>query len=413
MRCRRPCPGLILLLLAGAVSAGAVELDFSLASRTAFGLVPSPGLQQDLDLSGTLRIPVSPDVELAAAGFYGVTASESGVSHRADLTRLYGRARILGPESLVVLEVGRIGFSDPTGFVANMIFDGVSAAITSPELGVDLAAGYSGALFGSAGPDALTPSEASAAAQGRAPARLVASADLTLPELFLRQSIVVSLVGTLDLPELAAAAPAESFSALYASLVATGPITTQSFYTVFGTLGLQDYRIAAAGDPAPAGAAGVSLRLYFDDSFNSALLIETALATGASGTDRPFTPVTNTSLTGLFSMVFGNIFAADVSFSTRPVSFGRSERLGLRVGLSGRGIFRLTEGEGSLAGAPTTLAPGYLGSEAELAFDLRPLSDLRLALAGIVGLPGPNLVAAGLSPAGPIAGARLSVQLGF
>lgn len=377
---------------------GAIEVDFSLGNGSALNLsADTTTFSQQNTLGLGLRAPFTSEAELRV-GVTGSFVSADGATPQLGLSvdQLLFSVESLTDAGLASLNLGRLAVAEPTGIVANLPADGVRIGLITPRTTWELTAAYTGLPIG--------------VGQSERRAQWIGTATVAFPELFARQSIIATLTGATAAPGLDGNVP-ESFLTAYGSLVLTGPISTQTFYTVFGVLSLFDGVLDGIARDGVSGAAGLSLRHYFQDPWDTAILVDTGLATGG---DLPFRPLTNTSLAELLPGVFGNVVGIDVLFTTKPVSFGGSDRLGVSPRLGARLLARLEEGPGTIAGLDTATAAGIVGTEAELGVEIRPSSDVRIGASGIVAIPTDLPVTGGvLADTSPLGRIGIDLEVSF
>jgi hypothetical protein len=433
------------LLIGGGSALSAQELDFTLDSGTTVeALAGDSTVSQENTLSTELRWDFDPAFRLIGAGsLTQTTIFDDETSFSGDVTELRLRGRfplapgVSGPEvsrapgagagtdggsveseaaggsipelpgtsPILEFSAGRIGLSDFSGFIMDTSVDGASVSYTNPLVDVRLAGGYTGFRLRDAADVLRTPVEAADSDNTFAPARAIGLFQLTFPEVLSRQSFIVSAFGQLDLDELPSSDidDDEEFNALYVGIGATGPLSTQAFYTLGGFYQRPQYE-GGAGDTDYRGHswAGVgSLRYYIEAVAFSSLRFRGAYASGdpdalsrignlangggsADETSSLFVPITDPTFTEILPLQLSNLLVGELTYSFRPFAPDVPTRTGLQIELELEMAGRPSAGAGSATGFDPETRAGYLGTASTLAVLYRPTSDL--AIDGSVGI---------------------------
>lgn len=216
----------------------------------------------------------------------------------------------------------------------------------------------------------------------------------------------------------------------YMGLGLRGNIVGGLFYNTFFTLSTGrtlSYLVdpgAVSGiyeyTPILSGVGGVGVNLYLPKVMASAIELKFVLSTGDSWEDRGsyyedskgaapalFVPITAKPLSFVLAPSLGNIMAAGLSYSLKPLIWMGGLGEWLQASVKFHSFFRYTDGPVSVSIPNTDSDQPYLGSEAGLAVSFRPFSDLGVSATG--GLFFPNDTAGG--PYEGSSGATTKVEL--
>jgi hypothetical protein len=349
----------------------------------------------------------------SAKGANGRGAGESRADDRedtADGDASPGAGRSFARSPVLRFTLGRQHLSEFSGFIMNTHVDGVSVSYTTPLIDVGLAGGYTGLQLRNANAVVASPEEASDADNPFAPSRALARVSIAFPEIASRQSVLLSGIGTLDLPELASADGApfdETYHSMHLGAGVTGPISRRLFYTLFGYY-YRPWYVRAVGDldSGNGTAAGGSLRYYREELAYSNFQLRGAFATGDSqrsnrtgfeGQDSAhFVPVTDPSLNNLVDVALTNLWLAEASYSFRPFAPDYPANTGFQVEARLQALGRPVRGVGSVTGLAASTPAGYLATATNAEIRYRPTSDLTLRVTGSVLWPTNVAVEGGL-----------------
>jgi hypothetical protein len=399
--------------------ATAQELDFGVESELGGERREETTLYTETTAEAELSWILSPDSDIEVSGGYRyrydetIDEEDGEFAPKLDRARYFGRFPLTSGEGAVAeLTAGRFGLRDTTGLVVDSPIDGISAGILSPAMTLRLQSGYSGLLFRDTTDVRLTAADAADADNLFGPAHVVGRLELAFPELLARQSIVLDLLGHLDVPELPTSdlETSDAADGAYGSLALTGPLSRRVFYTVFGIGRIGRYFADADDDSetySTLGAAGgASLRAFGPELGKSRAELQVAWASGergfsrfsptASGTAAHFAPITAPSPVRFAPLLFSNVLFARLDYSVQPVDIGAGPREGLRTAVSAAGAYRPVEGDGTVAGLPSDADTGYVGTEIGTTIEIRPVSDLRFAVESDIFFPSVLLRNAGV-----------------
>jgi len=347
-----------------------------------------------------------------------------------------GGARSLG------FQIGRMQFSDSTGYVLDHSLDGLKLNIgwtaSSFSAGVGTSAliqlPASSIVMSNLDVEALgaNPEDDSEIYSPFAPPRLVATAEFQARSLVAGQDLTLGAVVQEDLrpeaqltPEFETAFDPTGGGVMdtqYLSLMLSGGLTQGLFHRTYYTLNTGrtlTYRTdpdSLTGSsfqytPIFGHLAGLELSYFLPQVLNSRIRLGGQFSTGDVDSDdyydgntnelaTSFVPISASSYSDVFTLQPGNSSHVAVSYSLRPLS-GIGVDV-LQTELSSVSYFRST-GEGPVSeGAVDTDPDGdgigdgvYVGTDINLKIVAQPFSDLRLVLAGGLFLPNEAVMTTG------------------
>lgn len=339
---------------------------------------------------------------------------------RGDLDSLYVRGRVPQAEEagyLVDMRFGRIRLREFSGALLRERADGLRVAYQRPAVDLEFQAGYTGLLMKESSTlllsnaDVLDDSDEDVYL---APPRLLGVLGLSLPELFARQTVDVSLVGQMDLREQVgegvglrvdrdlpdSEGPVHS---AYGGLGVGGPVVSSLFYDVYGYYGWGLTTGADNGDYEEtmihSFLGGANLQYFIPQAAQSVVEAGYVFSSGDSdyqrfyegntdGTGSKFVGLSASSFGAVFSPRLGNLMVGRASYSIKPFANSGTRWLEeLQTGLRGFGFFRPTDGPISEGGLNPDSDERYLGAEVDLVVNFRPFSDLGFSLVNGVFLP--------------------------
>jgi hypothetical protein len=292
------------------------------------------------------------------------------------------------------LRVGRMQYTDPLGFIATGLFDGVRLTYRSMLGSFGLGVWYTGLLYKKNANIAMTVEEQDAynvpvdfsdfTNTYFAPGHLLASIDWEHPSIADLLRLNAAITAQIDMSKYD-----DKYHSQYVSLKASLPVNSFVF-DLGGSLELVEF-IPAVGDEdfnvAYALDLGVSWTL--PTPFSSRLALTWRYASGnTDGTMGAFVPVSN--------KFYGNILKAKLP-ATSVVALDYTARINQAMGASLNAAYFMRTDRGTYEAYPVnTEDDGYLlGLELFGQFVWSPFSDLQLNLGGGVFLPqlgnaGPN-----------------------
>lgn len=140
--------------------------------------------------------------------------------------------------SRVEASLGRFSVSDVTGVIFNQACDGANVRLTSQHVALNAYIGFTrllnmhDSIMLTENSDTTVPSYMSKAVYVLGPSYIPMSLALTLPSLFLNQTVSLEALTVLD--------ASESFHRFYATLYLTGPFYKNIFYNASTTFGSSD-----------------------------------------------------------------------------------------------------------------------------------------------------------------------------
>ncbi len=334
-----------------------------------------------------------------------------------------GGARSLG------FQVGRLQFSDTTGYVLNHSLDGLKLDI-----------GWAASSFSAGvGTTALLQKPTSAIVMSRldvlslsdgtvlfAPPRLIATVEFQTLGLVAGQDLTLGAVVQEDLrpeaqltPEFQTAfdpAGGGVMDTQYLSLMLSGGLVQGLFHRTYYTINTGrtlTYRSDADSitgssyqyTPILGHLAGLELSYFLPQALNSRIRVGGQFSTGdADANDyydgntnvlsSAFVPISAGAFSDVFTLQPGNSSHLAISYSLRPLS-GIGLDI-LQTELSSVSYFRSTGGGPVSEGAVDAIAAGaYIGTDIDLKIVAQLFSDLRLVLAGGLFLPNGTVMTAG------------------
>ncbi len=351
-------------------------------------------------------------IDTAVQGSYNWSSGQTYLN--LDLLRLRGLyPELLGDSSVVEATAGRFRFQDPSALVLNSTLDGVSTRIAYPRVRLRLGAAYSGLLLNPASNIRMTAAdlrEQDDDDEDFAPRRAIGLAELSFPELFARQTVVFGAVGQFDLRD--ADDDEQTVSSGYAVAGIRGPLFGNLYHDIYGagTMGSVETEGDGGEDYDYIGYMGSArLRWFFPNFFASRLSVRGVYASSGERDedddtfDDRFLPITRTRFGTAIALPLENLLMGELQYSIRPLIGSDSERARrFQVVLTGRTFF--TTSDEPVVLDPTTEVeagdlqdyPGfatdpdgnYIGSEAVLQLNARPLSDLGLGFTAGMFFPG-------------------------
>ncbi len=288
--------------------------------------------------------------------------------------------------------------------------------------------------------------------------RAVEIVTLTVPQIIAKQSITLSLVAQEDLRPMLDVLQSYSNPDYVSSLIQEGEtdqdltrggaVDTQyigagvsgpsipglyhNVYYYFGTGRALTYAeniysetgFAYQYDMIISHMAGLSVDYYMPWLFNSKAGIGATFGTGDADADSiyegnkaenytQFTPITGGGGGMIFSPGLSNIFTANANYSIKPLEWMDLPFISsMQVTAAAMPFFRIVDGPIAISGLSDDFDGNYLGSEIDLSVNMRPFSDLGVAVMGGYFLP--NAVAfAGSDMENPSFMVKLNVSMSF
>jgi len=329
----------------------------------------------------------------------------------------------VGSSSLLNLNLGRFVFSDFSGNILDHNVDGLRLELNYPKVIFTLSAGYTGLLFKESSSVILSKADSSDSSKGDilfAPPRIVGAVELLFPELFARQDLVISCLAQQDFrgeDEIVAAGEVNEIlgkggklHSQYYGLGLSGPLSSSFFYDSYFYLESGKTLSYTADSSSVTDYSyeytlllsylfGGGLRYYMkgdhfskiefnflfssgDEDYESFIEGNTADNAGS------FVPISRPDLGLVFSPQLGNIFSAELSYSTKPLAKKGYKGLeNLQTILKTVAFFRPTTGPISEGGIDTSSDSLYLGTEIDTIINFRPFSDLGISLTAGLFIP--------------------------
>ncbi len=367
--------GLVLglaLLAAGAAAAQSWDLGGAVDSATTLMNRGAADWQNQDKLSLWVSADLGAALVLDAQGSY-TYALDRPYLFDVDRLALAGTYRLgSGGGTVLDFTVGRFPLLDLTGDVLDMSADGLQVRLGLPGMQLGLAAAYTGLLLKPVAALALSAADSADAGNADivlAPGRLLVQAEMRLPELFARQTVVLALLLQQDLRS----QESQRLDSQYLVAGLSGPVVPGLYYDASFTFSAREDH--AAGDTLLSWLAKGGVRYFAPQLLNTRLALDARLASGDSGAFQPFLPVNAPTLGLVVTPPLGDLLQAQASWSIKPLA--RSASFALRN--------LQTELRGTVYLLSATQE--YEGSEAVAVISFRPLSDLGAALSGGVWLP--------------------------
>jgi hypothetical protein len=318
---------------------------------------------------------------------------------------------------LLGYRAGRFTLSEFSGLVFDHRIDGLDLRAELPWLSLKAGAGYTGLNFTPSNRILVTRSDLTVQADtpshgyALASPKLVERAELTFPQLLLRQDVTVSLAAQQDLQ------PAEKLDISgvrlhteYAGLGISGSTLPELFHDLYGY-----FNYSHGSYQTLAYMAGGELSYYAEDLAFSRVTLGGLYSSGdsaqdyyhggysGSGYSRHFIPLSHAEQFGIvFSPSPGNLAVGELSYSVKPFAGTRSAGLNeLQLKLRAMSFLRSTTGAISADGVNSASGEHYLGSEADLRISYRPFSDLGITLTGGAFFPNNYSSSSAMDPSGP------------
>ncbi|MFO8065428.1 MAG: hypothetical protein R6V29_12460, partial [Spirochaetia bacterium] len=269
---------------------------------------------------------------------------------------------------------GRFRLRDFSGVLLNERADGARISFETGPGDLTLAGGYTGLLLKESSNLLLSRADVGDSADDDvyfAPPRALGVFELSLPEIFGRQSINVTLIGQGDLrPESDLQDDQGHVHTVYYGGGLTGPLAPRLYYDVYGYFGggtrIGDPSGLARQVPIRSYLAGANLEYFIPDFAQSAFSLGYLYSSGdadhenlyqsdGEGASEMFVGLTPPSFGTVFSPRLGNLMVTDFSYSIKP--FTRDDRSAIQefqTELAVLGFFRPTTGVISRPGARTS-----------------------------------------------------------
>lgn len=320
--------------------------------------------------------------------------------------------------SLFTLEIGRFFHKEFSEYVFAHRMDGLRMDFGYPSSTLQVAFGYTGLLnkyYTSLVMSRLDALEDLDKDKLLAPDRFIGSLSWNFPELFARHTLNLSVLVNEDLRHLfedVISEGTEVFNPASGGLVDTqyfgvgleGPIVQSMFYSAFFYLGTGRMLTFVPDSQSNTGEAylykqifsslgGISFRYYMEEFFQSVAGLKVLYATGDSdsvtyiegnsrGNSTMFLPISGASLGTAFQPKPSNLFAAELSYSLKPLSGVKGFILeSLQTGAALTPFFKVSKGAMSEGEVDPQSSAGYVGTDFAVTANLRPFSDLGLGVA--------------------------------
>jgi hypothetical protein len=369
-------------------------------------------------------LPLGSKTELAGNGYI------EGAASSGDLTPpfTYGLKELRLETALkdpvpgmnaFVFDVGRMPFSDPSGYILSSPADGVSFAFKYPGFDVAFRSAYTGFLFlkDTDAPISMSLADATRISEDKdlfGSPRFLVQADLGFPELF-GQKFVFSFLSQNDLnpsdlllsdgSTTPNASMGGRLDTQYFELKADGTISVVSYGAFFaygsgrtlswlsdhyGYASIASFLTGAqASFPVaaiPLDGATIGCQVVVASGDKNATSSVEGNTSSVFNRFTPISPVTtsDSAFGAVFLPQLGNLILGGVSLAATP-TIGSIRFDGLFKLLT---FFRPTSGPVSVSGIDPASTSSYLGSEADLSLSYRFFSDLGVSLTTGIFLPG-------------------------
>ncbi len=321
-------------------------------------------------------------IELTAQGSYTWT-DDRPYLFDVDILRAAGRIPgALGPDSVLRFTAGRFRLRDTTGIVLGHTVDGAQVRIGYPSLRVRAAAGYTGLLLNPVSDIRMTFADLADGGDDDeffGPRRIVGLAEVTLPELYLRQTVTTGLTGQFDLRD--AADDETTLNTIYISLAVAGPLLGNVYHTLSGTVMVGKSELDGDSEALTGAMGDARIRYYREDRLSSRIGLGLTWASGNGGDLDRFVPISRSTAGTILTLPVENILRGTVSYSIRPVPRVQTEcSLGWYFLAEKKDLHETT-------GISSDPDGRWLGTEVTGKVSARISSDLGLSITGGVFAP--------------------------
>lgn len=392
----------LLMLFMAAAPASAVDLDWG-ATLDGTGSAVFADHQDEADTSVSvttalwLRSLIQPgessriEIELQPSYTWSDTRA-----YLVDLDRARADANwgpVFGPATVLRTILGRFRMSDMTATVISHTVDGADLRVSLPFMRVRAAAGYTGLVINPVSSVRMSETDDAEASDDDVffgPARLVAIAEATVPEVIGRQTATLAWIGQWDLRDRDADAGEDTVNTQYAGARVDGPVAPGLFYELAGYGGFAA-RESSSGTENDAGILALLRLRYFRPDWNATRIALTAAGvSGADFSEDRFYTISDQQAATVASLPLENIAYGELSWGLRPLA-GSAQRVyrDIQTTLAVRSLLRVsTDRAVDSFGAAVTGDGRYVGTEATLTVGWRVLSDLGTSLTTGTFLPG-------------------------
>jgi len=407
---------IVLLFLAGALCA--IDFGGTIENDTKVGLGEGEIFEQANRLSLWLQLDFGDTLAFNAQASYIFTLQDM-LMYEVDAFAIQGEFPILGESPFMIkLNLGRFPLADFSGFVLDHLVDGIEVIYSNSFMDFRLAGGYTGFLFKKTTSILMTKADSNDIGDDDtffAAPRVIGLAELTFPEIFLRQNITLSVLVQFDLrPEddliaegTVVIPPADPdwsrgghLHSQYFGIGIGGTILPSLYYNLFGYVQIGETLTCMYDGaqyeyeykPILAFAAGGRLSWFLRDSIASMFGLEVLFASGdndysrllegnSESTGNLFIPISKTELGVAFTPEIPNIFLVSLEYSMKPMnSLKDSVWSNLQTAFKATAFFRASTGYISEDGVDIGSDSLFLGTEAAVVANFRPFSDLGMVL---------------------------------
>jgi len=397
------------LLCITAITAYAIDFGGTIENDSKLGLGSGNIFDQGNRISLWAQLDFSDNLVFNAKASYIFTL-EDPLIYEVDAFALQGEFPILGDSPFMIkLNLGRFPLADFSGMVLDSLVDGLEVVYSNSFMDFRLAGGYTGFQFKKTTKVVLTKADSNDVAEDdryfSAP-RLIALAELSFPEVFLRQNLVLTALVQFDLRPpgdlIKAGETTEDptkggyLNSQYFGIGLGGTIIPSLYYNLFGyletgeTLSYENGRYEYM--PILAFACGGRITWFLKDSLASILGLEVLFASGdndytsflegnSKGDANLFIPISKTELGVAFTPEIPNIFLISLEYSIKPLeSTNNPVWSNLQTAIKATAYFRASNGFISEDGAVVGADSLFLGVEPAVITNFRPFSDLGMVL---------------------------------
>jgi hypothetical protein len=400
---------LLAVLLCLTAAAYAIDFGGTIENDTKVGLGGGKTFDQGNRISLWAQVDFTDALVLNAKASYIYTL-EDPLIYEIDAFALQGEFPILGESPfLIKLNLGRFPLADFSGMVLDNRVDGLEVVYSNSFMDFRLAGGYTGFLFKKTTKVVLTKADSNDVADDDlyfAAPRLIGLAELSFPEAFLRQNIVLTALVQFDMrPEdelIKAGETVEDptkgghLNSQYFGLGMGGAIVPSLYYNLFGYLETGETLSYENGEykyaPILAFACGGKISWFLKDSLESILGLAVLFASGdndyntiiegnTKGDANLFIPISKTELGVAFNPEIPNIFLISLEYSMKPLqSLNDPVWSNLQTAIKANLYFRAANGFISEDGVDLGSDSLFLGVEPAVIANFRPFSDLGMVL---------------------------------
>jgi len=404
---------LLLLIIAAFTAASFVSaVDFG-GNLENYSLITNEDDSQEQTNKLSLWLGITPTETMYIKGQGSVAYSLDEYDILADLDYLYitqDFPEIFNERSAFTYKAGRFFQSDFTGKVFAHRLDGALFSLALPAANITLGAGYSGLMLkpvssiNNTAADIVDDSDDDVTL---APKKIIANLGVSLIDVIPSQQLNISLVTQLDMRSDDLLEDGDTsdddgrggkLNTYYLGAGMSGAITGSIIYDTYlylqmgKTLSLidgSDYEDKSILAFLGGGSLSYLNRDFYFSKVTASILYasgdddNTSIYEGnTDGNSSQFVPLT-TSSTGLFfSPTPSNLLKGGLEYSLKPFADSKTMLKNFQASLGGGVFFKTSEGAVSEARVAAGSDKNYMGTEAVLTLNFRPVSDFGVTLSG-------------------------------